>query len=224
MTNTENRNEKIGEPKNTLAPIEGAAEHFEEVLEAVLFAAGHPVGYEKLGELFEMAPSLVKERVIAYSAIYNSGEIPRGTLLLPYDSSCQLCTKEKYLPHIRVALGIRRSGTLSNSSIEVLAVIAYHQPVTRAYIDTVRGVDSNYSVNTLCEKHLIEPCGRLDAPGRPMLYRTTEDFLRVFGLNSLSELPEINLPMKPKEGELKEISDQVEIAAEAETDTPAENE
>ena len=189
MSTTENQNEKNSEPKNTLATVEGAAEHFEEVLEAVLFAAGHPVGYEKLGELFEMAPALVKERVIAYSAVYNSGDIPRGTLLLPYDSSCQLCTKEKYLPHIRVALGIRRSGTLSNSSIEVLAVIAYHQPVTRAYIDTVRGVDSTYAVTSLLERGLIESVGRLDAPGRPMLYGTTADFLRCFGLSSLSELP-----------------------------------
>jgi segregation and condensation protein B len=157
---------------------------------------------------------------------YNSidSPLPRGIMLLTFDDSCQLCTMEQYGQHIREALGIRRGGNLSASSIEVLAIVAYNEPVTRAYIDTVRGVDSNYSVNTLCEKHLIEPCGRLDAPGRPMLYRTTEDFLRVFGLNSLSELPEVNLPMKPKEGELKEISDQVEIAAEAETDTPAENE
>ena len=114
MTNTENHNEKIGEPKNTLAPIEGAAEHFEEVLEAVLFAAGHPVGYEKLGELFEMAPSLVKERVIAYSAIYNSGDIPRGTLLLPYDSSCQLCTKEKYADSVFCTV-LKRGLTKLNS-------------------------------------------------------------------------------------------------------------
>lgn len=189
MTNTEQQTQKIGEPKNTLAPIEGAAEHFEEILEAILFAAGHPVGYEKLGELFEMSPTAVKERVIAYSAVYNNEEIPRGTLLLSYDNSCQLCTKEKYLPHIRVALGIRRSGTLSNSSIEVLAVIAYHQPVTRAYIDTVRGVDSAYAVSALLERGLIESVGRLDAPGRPMLYGTTADFLRCFGLSSLSELP-----------------------------------
>lgn len=188
MINTEQQNE----PKNTLAPIEGAQENFEEVLEAILFAAGHPVSYEKLGELFEMSPSLVKERVVAYSSIYNGGDTPRGILLLPYDNACQLCTKEKYLPHIRVALGIRRSGTLSNSSIEVLAIVAYHQPVTRAYIDTVRGVDSAYAVSSLLERGLIESVGRLDAPGRPMLYGTTEDFLRCFGLSSLSELPGVS--------------------------------
>ena len=189
MTNTE---QKTTEQKNTLAPVVGAAECFEEVLEAILFAAGHPVGYDKLAELFEMSPATVKERVIAYSAVYNSDEIPRGTLLLTYDNSCQLCTKQKYLPHIRVALGIRRSGTLSNSSIEALAVIAYHQPVTRAYVDTVRGVDSAYAVSSLLERGLIESVGRLDAPGRPMLYGTTSDFLRCFGLSSLSELPGVS--------------------------------
>ena len=111
---------------------------------------------------------------------------------MPYDNACQLCTKEKYLPHIRVALGIRRNGTLSNSSIEVLAIVAYHQPVTRAYIDTVRGVDSAYAVSSLLERGLIESVGRLDAPGRPMLYGTTADFLRCFGLSSLSELPGVS--------------------------------
>ncbi len=184
--------EQLNEPKNTLAAVEGALENFEEVLEAVLFAAGHPVTYEKLGELFEISPSLVKERVAAYAQVYNNTQTPRGILLLPYDNACQLCTKEKYLPHIRVALGIRRSGTLSNSSIEVLAIVAYHQPVTRAYIDTVRGVDSAYAVSSLLERGLIESVGRLDAPGRPMLYGTTADFLRCFGLSSLAELPGVS--------------------------------
>ena len=89
MMNTEQQNEQ----KNTLASVEGAAENFEEVLEAVLFAAGHPVTYEKLGELFEMSPSLVKERVAIYAHTYNDTSAPRGILLLPYDNACQLCTK-----------------------------------------------------------------------------------------------------------------------------------
>ena len=190
----------------------------KRAVEAILFAAGHPITYDKLADVLNKTPAQVRKIVLEYAMEYNSidSPLPRGIMLLTFDDSCQLCTMEQY--------GIRRGGNLSASSIEVLAIIAYNEPVTRAYIDTVRGVDSNYSVNTLCEKHLIEPCGRLDAPGRPMLYRTTEDFLRVFGLNSLSELPEIHLPMKPKEGELKEASDQVEIAAAADADIPAENE
>jgi len=179
-------------PKNTLASIENAAEDFEEVLEAVLFAAGHPVLYSKLAELFEMSVSILKDKVIEFAKEYNSISDKRGILLLTYDDSCQLCTKEKYLPHIRMALGIRRNGTLSNSSIEVLAIIAYNQPVTRAYVDAVRGVDSAYAVSSLLERGLIESVGRLDAPGRPMLYGTTSDFLRCFGLSSLSELPGVS--------------------------------
>ncbi len=183
---------KIMEQKNTLATFENAAEEFEAVLEAILFAAGHPVNYAKLSEIFEMSPSLIKDRVEAFAETYNSAAPARGILLLTYDDSCQLCTKEKFLPHIREALGIRRSGTLSNSSIEVLAIIAYNQPVTRAYVDAVRGVDSAYAVSSLLERNLIEAVGRLDAPGRPMLYGTTSDFLRCFGLSSLSELPGVS--------------------------------
>ena len=91
---------------------------------------------------------------------------------------------------IREALDIRRGGNLSASSMEVLAVVAYNQPVTRAFIDTVRGVDSSYAVSSLLDKGLLEPVGRLDAPGRPVLLGTTEKFLRVFGLKSLADLPE----------------------------------
>ena len=177
--------------KTSFAPVENAQEDFEEVLEAVLFAAGHPITYSKLAELFEMSISTVKERVVEYAEKYNA-TVPRGILLLLYDDSCQLCTKQKYLPHIRQALGIRRNGTLSNSSIEVLAIIAYNQPVTRAYVDKVRGVDSSYAVGSLIERGLIEPRGRLDAPGRPMLYGTTSDFLRCFGLSSIGELPGVS--------------------------------
>ena len=114
-------------------------------------------------------------------------------MLLMFDDSCQLCTKEIFATYIREALGIRRGGNLSASSMEVLAVVAYNQPVTRTYIDTIRGVDSNYSVNSLIDKELIAAVGRLDAPGRPTLYGTTEKFLRVFGLSSIEDLPETEL-------------------------------
>ena len=112
--------------------------------------------------------------------------------MLTFDDCCQLCTKEQYLPFIREALGIRHNGNLSNSSIETLAIIAYNQPVTRSYVDTVRGVDSSYAVGSLLERGLIESKGRLDAPGRPMLYGTTPDFLRCFGLSSVADLPGVS--------------------------------
>ena len=133
------------------------------------------------------------------SEAYNGPKSARGLSLLMFPETCQLCTKEEYLPYIREALGIRRGGNLSASSMEVLAIVAYNQPVTRSFIDQVRGVDSSYAVNSLIDKNLIEACGRLDAPGRPMLYATTDKFLRVFGIKSLSELPATEVILPPKE-------------------------
>ena len=163
---------------------------FEEALEAILFAAGHPISYATLARVFEMTPAKVRDRVFEYSLQYNSPDIPRGVILLVFNDSCQLCTKKYYLNEIREALGIRKSGTLSSSSMEVLAIVAYNQPVTRVFVDTLRRADSSYAMNNLLDRGLIESKGRLDAPGRPMLYGTTNDFLRCFGLKDLKELPQ----------------------------------
>lgn len=173
----------------------------ESAIEAILFAAGHPVTYEKLGEVLDLFESQVKKKVKDFAEKYNS-DPKRGIMLLAFESSCQLCTKEQFLPYIKEVLGIRKGGNLSNSSLEVLAIIAYNEPVTRAFIDTVRKVDSAYVVNSLCEKNLIEACGRLDVPGRPNLYRTTPTFLRCFGIESLEQLPYVDLPRAPSEGEI----------------------
>ena len=132
------------------------SEQTKEALEAVLFAAGHPVTYEKLSQIFEISSHEVKGMVEEYANEYNSGKVTRGIMLLTFDDCCQLCTKEDYIREIRTALGIRRGGNLSNSSLETLSIIAYNQPVTRAYVDTVRGVDSSYAVNSLVERGLIE--------------------------------------------------------------------
>ncbi len=162
----------------------------KKVTEAVLFAAGHPLSYEKLSVLFDLTPKQTKDFIAEFAKEYNEGE--RGILLLCMDDCAQLCTREQYASYIKEALDIRRGGNLSNSSIETLAIIAYNQPVTRTYVDTVRGVDSTYAVNSLLDKGLIEPKGRVDAPGRPMLYGTTPDFLRVFGLSSTLDLPDMS--------------------------------
>ena len=106
-------------------------------------------------------------------------------------------TKEAYADYVKAALGIRDGGNLSRASLETLAIIAYNQPVTRSYIEQVRGADSSYSVGVLAEKELIEEVGRLEVPGRPRLYGTTEKFLRIFGLSSIEELP----PIKTSTGE-----------------------
>ncbi len=168
------------------------SEQTKEVLEAVLFAAGHPLTYEKLAAVFEVSPSEAKSIVTEYAEEYNSGKVTRGLILLVFDDCCQLCTKEDYIREIRIALGIRRGGNISASSLETLSIVAYNQPVTRAYIDTVRGVDSSYAMNSLVERGLIESKSRLDAPGRPMLYTTTAAFLRCFGLSSLDDLPRLS--------------------------------
>ncbi len=162
----------------------------KKVTEAVLFAAGHPLTYEKLSALFALTPKKTKEFIVEFAREYNA--LDRGILMLAMDDCAQLCTRQEYASHIKEALDIRKGGNLSNSSIETLAIIAYNQPVTRTYVDTVRGVDSTYAVNSLLDRGLIEPKGRVDAPGRPMLYGTTPDFLRVFGLNSTSDLPDVS--------------------------------
>ncbi len=162
---------------------------FEEALEAILFAAGHPITYATLARVFETTPIKIKEKVIDYAMKYNNPEIPRGVILLTYGDSCQLSTKQYYLHEIRETLGIKKSGTLSTSSLEALAIVAYNQPVTRSFVDTLRRADSSYAMNNLIDRGLIESKGRLDAPGRPMLYGTTSDFLRSFGLKSIDSLP-----------------------------------
>lgn len=163
---------------------------FEEALEAILFAAGHPISYATLARVFDMTPGKIKDKVFDYSLKYNNSDIPRGVILLTYGDSCQLCTKKYYLNEIRETLGIKKSGTLSTSSMEALAIVAYNQPVTRAFVDTLRRADSSYAMNNLIDRGLIEAKGRLDAPGRPMLYGTTTDFLRAFGIKDLNSLPQ----------------------------------
>jgi len=166
------------------------AQEISQAIEAILFAAGYPMRYDKLAELLSLSVKDVKTMVREMSEHFLKEDTHHGIQLLMYPTTCQLTTKEKYAPYIREALGIRRGGNLSASSMEVLAVVAYNQPVTRSFVDLVRGVDSSYAVNSLLDKGLIEAAGRLDAPGRPMLYVTTDKFLRVFGINSLDELPE----------------------------------
>ncbi len=185
---------------------------FEEALEAVLFAAGHPISYATLARVFDMTPAKVKDKVFEYSVIYNNPDIPRGVMLLTFADTCQLCTKQYYLHEIRDALGIKKSGSLSTSSMEALAIIAYNQPVTRIFVDTLRRVDSSYAMNNLLDRGLIESKGRMDAPGRPMLYGTTADFLRCFGLKDLASLPKTS-------DELLEVFNKVKIS-----DAPADSE
>ncbi len=178
---TDEKSEPLTLPKRDIV--------FEEALEAILFAAGHPISYATLARVFDYTPTAVKNKILRYAEKYNDSKIPRGVILLTYAESCQLCTKQYYLNEIRETLGIKKTGTLSSSAMEVLAIVAYNQPVTRIFVDTLRSVDSSYAMNSLIDRGLIECTGRLDVPGRPMLYGTTADFLRSFGLVSLDALP-----------------------------------
>ena len=204
--------------------IELGIERVTAAIEAILYAAGHPITYEKLSEVLGLSPKDIKNMVEAMSEEYNSASSKRGILLLCYPESCQLATKEEFLPYIREALGIKRGGNLSASTLEALAVVAYNQPVTRAFVDAVRGVDSSYAMTSLIDKGLIESLSRLDAPGRPMLYTTTEKFLRVFGLSSLDDLPETELTPAPAEEALavEEVGFSSALAVMTEADQAAD--
>ena len=169
----------------------------ERSLEAVLFAAGEPVAVERLCLGLDSDRPTID--AVAQKLMDQYKYERRGIRLVRLDASYQLCSAPEYADHVRKTLESRRPPKLSPPALEVLAVIAYFQPVTRAYVDQVRGVDSSYTVGLLLERELIEESGRLPVPGRPILYKTTKNFLRCFGLTSLEELPA--LPELPKEGE-----------------------
>ena len=180
-------------------------EHEEllSVIEAILFAAGDPVPASRIalvtGEETQTIVSAAKELAAAYE------ENRCGMRLVQMNDLLQLCSAPEYAEYIRRALEQRKPPKLSQPALEVLAIVAYFQPVTRAYIDQVRGVDSSYTVGLLLERGLIEECGRLQVPGRPRLYRTTKKFLRDFHFGSLEELPE--MPGLEADGQLRMTED-----------------
>lgn len=186
---SQEQNNKPKDNKAESLPVIESVAELEAALEAILFAAGYPMPYTKLSEVLGLPVPDIVRLLEHMQPAFNGEDSHRGVQLLLLPETAQLCTKERFAPYIREALGVRRGGNLSASSMEVLAVVAYNQPVTRSFIDSVRGVDSSYAVNSLLDKGLIEAVGRLEVVGRPMLYATTDKFLRVFGINSLAELP-----------------------------------
>jgi len=156
-------------------------------IEGILFAAGEPVPKARLAELLEIEAEAVEGAIEELEAHYNEGA--RGIRLLRIEDGVQFCSAPEYAEVVVRVLEKRRVPQLSPSALEVLSIIAYFQPVTRAYIEKVRGVESSYTVSLLANRGLIERCGQLQVPGRPGLYQTTNAFLRSFGLQSLAELP-----------------------------------
>lgn len=175
----------------------------EAAVEGILFASGEPVHIDRIclaAELDRPTAELVLQKLMDYYSFER-----RGMRLLRLEDSWQLCSAPEYADVIRRAFEIRKPAKLSQPALEVLTIIAYYQPTTRAYVDQIRGVDSSYTVGLLLDRHLIEECGRLQVPGRPRLYRTTKAFLRAFHLNSLEDLPE--MPWMEADGQLRLAED-----------------
>lgn len=175
----------------------------EAAVEGILFASGEPVHIDRIclaAELDRPTAELVLQKLMDYYSFER-----RGMRLLRLEDSWQLCSAPEYADVIRRAFEIRKPAKLSQPALEVLTIIAYYQPTTRAYVDQIRGVDSSYTVGLLLDRHLIEECGRLQVPGRPRLYRTTKAFLRAFHLNSLEDLPE--MPGMEDDGQLRLAED-----------------
>ena len=157
------------------------------VIEAILFAAGESVPVARLSLILGVGEEEVLAAAEELREKYEGEQ--RGMRILRLDDRLQMCSAPEFAPYISKVLEQRKPPMLSQPALETLAVVAYFQPVTRAYVEQVRGVDSSYTVSALCERGLIEECGRLEVPGRPAIFRTTDVFLRTMGISSLAELP-----------------------------------
>ena len=157
------------------------------MLEAVLFAMGEPIEIERLCVALELDEIAVSDALAKLQEKYEDEAC--GICLLKLDNKYQICTKQKYADSIRSVIEVKKNAPLSQAAFEVLAIIAYNQPVTKAFIEQIRGVDCSGVISSLCQKSLIEERGRLDLPGRPLIYGTTAEFLRCFCISSLDELP-----------------------------------
>lgn len=179
-------------------------------LEAVLFSSGEPISKKRLAETFETEEKQIETAVNDLNAAMQ--ERASGLTVIKLENAFQITTKKDYAEYIKRAFDIKRKTPLSPASLEVLAVIAYNQPVTRAFIEQVRGVDCSGVIATLIEKELIEERGRLELPGRPLLYGTTKNFLRCFSLSDLSELP----PLPKEQAQVNDLGEQLPLDTEQE--------
>ena len=164
-------------------------QELKRIIEAVLFASGDPVSLERLCFVVERDPDEVEKALRELADLYAFER--RGIRILRLEDCWQMCSQSDLAPYVTKALETRKPPKLSGAQLETLTIIAYYQPTTKAFIESLRGVDSAYSVQALLNKKLICEDGRLNVPGRPILYRTTPDFLRTFCLESLEDLPEI---------------------------------
>lgn len=183
-------------------------------VEAILFASGDPVPVSRLSQALEIEPELCMQVLENLKARYEENE--GGLCIVKLGDRYQMCTRSEFSESVRKVLEMRRNVPLSQAAFEVLAVIAYNQPVTKSFVEQVRGVDCSGVITSLSQKGLIEERGRLDLPGRPLVYGTTPTFLRCFCIESLDELPA--LPGVEDEPEKTEDSDEPELQEESQTD------
>ena len=193
---------------------------YRSSIEAILFSAGDPVELKRLAESLELPESAVKTQMDILIDEYDA--LDRGITIIRLLDSYQMVTVKKYAPQVRKAMDLRRNIPLSQAAMEVLAVIAYNQPVTKSFVEQVRGVDCSGVIGSLTTKGLIEERGRLELPGRPLLYGTTDHFLRCFSISSIDELPPI-----PKDEDKGDSGKQLSIFEEnssesSETENPDE--
>lgn len=165
-------------------------EELEAITEGLLFASGESVSVKRLCEVTETDEKTMTELLRLMETKYEN-DTSRGIRIIKLEDSYQLCTKREYYDYVKTLRDKKRRASLSNAGLEVLSVIAYNQPVTRSALEFIRGVNSDGALNNLITAGLVEEVGRLDAPGKPMLFGTTEEFLRCFNLTSLADLPDV---------------------------------
>lgn len=176
----------------------------KSALEAILFAAGEPMELERLAQALELSLAETQDLAMQLADDYRKRE--SGLQVVRLGDGYQMCTSPEYGEAVRKTLELRRNTPLSPAALEVLAVVAYNQPVTKSFIEQVRGVDCARIVGSLVTKGLIEEQGRLELPGRPLLYGTTPGFLRCMGMESLADLPPLPQPEVPSDEPKNEVS------------------
>lgn len=184
-------------------------------IEAIFFASGEPVEVSRVAQSLELEYDICYRLIKSIQEKYQSED--SGFELIELGDGFQFCTKAQFADQIKRALEIKRNVPLSQAAMEILAIIAYNQPVTKSFVEQIRGVDSSQTINSLAEKGLVEEAGRLDVPGRPIAYQTSQGFLRCFGLKSISELP----PLPNDDGQVAfdEVAKSDELADEIAEDT-----
>lgn len=187
-------------------------EEIRRGIEAILFAAGEPVGAERIALAMELDPETIHQEARALMDELSFQR--RGIRVIALEDAYQMVSAGEQAERITRALETRKPPKLSASALETLTVIAYYQPTTKAFVEQIRGVDSSYTISNLLNKKLIEERGRLSVPGRPILYGTTPDFLRTFGLSTLEDLPEVDLPQRTVSAEQVELQLSMEDARE----------